>query len=351
MARLREVSFVLRKIGPTRFLKNIVREINDDGVMNMAAAVAFYWLLALFPFFIFLMSMLPLLPDRYRAGAKDRVTYWTESNLPPQARDTVIKNVTVVLDEPRGGLLSVGLLLTLWAASNGMNATMAALDACYDVKKPRPFIVQRGVAILMTIFMVLTVCVVLVLIPVATQVIRFVQANVDRFAASRATSAMFLAIDLLRYPLGLLLVVLLISAIYQYGVSVRRRWTFFTPGAVFTVFTVIVLAWGFNLYLQRFGAASYAKTYGALGGVIILLLLFYFYAVVFLIGAEINSEIDYEILGSKNDEAKDPLPKLFVTEDLDKFRKQLELRQAREHSPRRHGGTETRSKCAGQRNK
>ena len=330
MARLREVSFVVRKMGPFAFLKKVVMEVNDDGVMNMAAAVAFYWLLALFPFFIFLLTVLPLLPRDAQDRTMNQVNIWTYSNLAPQAADTVSANFKTLLAQPRAGLLSFGLLATLWAASNGMNATMAALDKCYDVDKPRPFWIQRPVSIAITVCVVVAIALVMCLVPVASLVLRLFQTErILGYVPGWAKNGLVLwLIDLVRYSIGAFLVVLIVSSIYQFGVSVRRRWTLITPGAVFAVLGVIALGYGFNWYISHFGGASYAKTYGALGGVIILLLVFYFYAVVFLIGAEINSEIDYEILGHHHGETPDALPKLYGKDDLAKFRNQLLKRKA-----------------------
>jgi membrane protein len=330
MARLREVSFVVQKIGLVGFLKKIVHEINDDAVMTMGAAVAFYWLLAIFPFILFLAAIPSLLPVETQVNIKQTVHDWATTSLNANLAATINDNVNYALSQPKGGLLGLGLALTLWAASNGMSATMAALDRCYDVNKPRNYFHQRGVAILLTVISVVILFTVTLLLPVATQALNVFQKHFTEYAPTWMSGPLLPILNVLRYCVGVTLVVLLVSAIYQFGVSVRRRWTLITPGAVFCVLTIIVLASCFNLYLQKFGEASYAKTYGALGGVIILLLMFYFYAVVFLIGAEINSEIDYEVLGSKNDEAQDPLPKLFLTEDLEKFRRQLERRQARQ---------------------
>lgn len=328
MARLREVSFVVRKLGPVGFLKRIVQEINDDGVTTMAAAVAFYWLLAIFPFILFLLAIPSLMPFQVRTNMKETVNEWALTSLPPRTAETIIGNVNDAVDRPKGIYLIIGLSLTLWAASNGMNATMAALDRCYDVDKPRPYWVQRPLAVLITLVAGVILLAVALLLPVASWTLTLVQSRFTEYAPAWMSGPLLPILDVARYCVGLTLVMLLISGLYQFGVAVRRRWTLITPGAVFCVLTILVLAWGFNLYLQKFGEASYAKTYGAIGGVIILLLLFYLYAVVFLIGAEINSEIDYEILGHHHDETPDALPKLYGKDDLAKFRQQLLKRKA-----------------------
>ncbi len=327
MARLREVPYVLKKVGPIEFGRRVLREIGEDGVFNMAAAVAFYWLLALFPFVIFLMSIAPLIPGNAKNSTEASVSEWVNANLPPQATQPVMENVRTIFDRPPPGLLSIGLLATLWAASNGMNATMTALDRCYDVTKPRKFFHQRSIAIFMTIGMVIVMLLIIILIPVLSIVFRVLEnpsfvANVPDFA--KGGPKFFL--NIFRYSLGIALIIILISSIYQFGVSVRRRWRLITPGAIFAVFTVMLLAFAFNKYIALFGGKSYAQTYGTLGGIIILLLMFYLYAVAFLIGAEINSEIDYEVLGSKNDEGLDPLPRIHEQGEMERFRKQAELR-------------------------
>jgi membrane protein len=93
-----------------------------------------------------------------------------------------------------------------------------------------------------------------------------------------------------------------VNLLYYFGPSIKQKYVFFTPGAVFVVIVWMLLAVAFRFYVDRYG--KYNETYGTVGGVAILLILFYFDAVVLLIGAEINSEIDFEILkvprGSKD---------------------------------------------------
>lgn len=325
MARLSEVAYVMKKVGPVEFARRIFLEMGQDGVFNMAAAVAFYWLLALFPLMIFLTSLAAVLPSNARETLMDRVTIWIYSNLTKEAADTVYLNVKAVVDRPRGGLLSLGLALTLWAASNGMNATMTALDRCYDVTKPRPFWIQRLVAIGITLGGVLIALSIVLLLPVTTLILKYFDQTTGSLPgfAQGTTRA---AINISRYALGVTLVILLVSSIYQFGASVRRRLTLISPGAVFTVFGVMGMAYGFNWYVQHFGAESYNKTYAGLGGVIILLLLFYLYAVVFLIGAEINSEIDFEVMGVHAEEGADPLPRIHERKEIERYRLMAEKR-------------------------
>jgi membrane protein len=329
MARMRELPWVLKTIGPIEFVRRVVREIQDDGVMTIAAAVAFYWLFALFPFIIFLITLVPLLPVDVRQQAIHEISQTVEANLATgQTADIVMTQVRSIINTPKGGILSFGLLLTLWAASNGMSATMSALDRCYDVARPRNFFAHRGIAILMTVSVVfLTLCIIL-LIPVGNLLMRiFTNPEYVERIPDWAVGGSRWLLNTGRYALGGLLMMLLVSSLYQFGVAVRRRWTLISPGAVFTVVVIALFAFAFNLYLRHLGANSYAQTYGALGGVIILLMSFYLYAVVFLIGAEINAEIDYAVLGLRpgSPDASDSLPRLHRPDERERFRTAQQL--------------------------
>ena len=101
-------------------------------------------------------------------------------------------------------------------------------------------------------------------------------------------------VNFVRWGLAVLALLLALALVYHFGPSLRRRWRLVTPGALFSVVVWIVLAYAFKYYVNHFG--RYHRTYGAVGGVAILLLFFYIDAVVLLVGAEINSEIDYEVL-------------------------------------------------------
>src|SRR6185437_2259351 len=158
MASLRDVPVVLRQLGPITFLKKVWFEIGDDNLFTWAAALAYSWLFAIFPFFLTLLSIIPLLKYEWRVEAKSQIVEAIKQ-LPRDAGATVGEYVLPKLDEllfnkqraSITSILSVGLLVTLWASSGGMAMTMAAMDRCYDVERIRPFYKQRPLAIVLTI--------------------------------------------------------------------------------------------------------------------------------------------------------------------------------------------------------
>jgi membrane protein len=340
MARLRDVPFVLRTVGPVRFVRNVINEVMDDDVLTMAAAMAYSWIFAIFPFLIFLISLTPMLPQQYRDGAIDFIKD-SVATLPKAAGETILTNVDAILNQKQAAVLSLSLLITLWAAGGGMRATMSALDRCYDVNRGRPFWLNWLVALAMTVVSILMIICVIVLIPIGNIGLNTLQRWIERGSDQQwlrdfqqwmnieeFTNVRWW-VDLFRYSIGATLLMIVVSMVYQFGPSVRRRWALITPGAVFCVLAVFVIGYGFNYYVSRLGEAGYLKTYGAIAGVILLLMVFYIYATVFLIGAEINSEIDFAVTEAalKAQANGDPLPKLFDTEEAADFKKQMAKRR------------------------
>ena len=294
MALLSDVPKVLRHYGVWGFTKRVWREIEEDNTLTWSAALAYSWLFALFPFLIFLMTLFPYLP----AGAEEGVQQVIYDVFPDQAADTVWTNVKQALDrlgrDPGHGHLVprvLGLGLALWAASAGMAMTMGALDMCYEVTAGRPFYVQRPLAIGMTVVVSSLVLLVVCMLPVGAFVHHWLE---EKYPALRGTGLLLLY-DVVRWSLGVLFLVAALSILYQKGPSIRRRWTWLSPGSVFCIAVWIGLGLLFKLYVTRYG--RYNDTYGTVGGVVVLLLFFYIDAVVLLAGAQINSEIDFQVLG------------------------------------------------------
>jgi membrane protein len=363
MAELRDVPMVLRRMGPLTFGRKVYHEIGDDNLYTWAAALAYSWLFAVFPFFLVLLTLIPLLRQEWRKEAKDQINN-AINQLPHDAKNTVHDYVDPKLDALLGfkrstGITvawSLGLLVTLWAASGGMAMTMASMDRCYDVERMRPFYKQRPLAVVLTMVVATLVLAVVILIPVGTLVTNYLTSSTEKLlqatnlsksteaadedeapeeaastqpttepAAAAATTlpvarkmvehpykfTLWLWLwQVIRHGLALLFMIWLVALIYHFGPNVKQKFRLLTPGAVFTVAVWIALAFTFRIYVDRFG--KYGQTYGAVGGVIILLFFFYLDALVLLVGAEINSEIDAAKRKWHHEQAKPPPPETTI---------------------------------------
>lgn len=292
MARLGDIPHVMRKVGPLAFAARVWREINDDDLLTWAAAMAYSWMFAIFPFLIFLLSVLPYMP----AGIKDRVNTELRAAvfdaLPREAAVPVWDNISFIVNQRHTGLLGLGAFFTLWGASGGISMTMAAIEKCYELRYTSPVYIQRPKAVLLTLIVAVLVLSIIALLPLGTVAIGWVR----HYAPDVLGQPLFVLWRCARFPVALLLMFAVIHVLYQYGPGIRQRWTFITPGAVFCVLVWVALGMGFRFYVERFG--KFNETYGAVGGVAVLLLVFYLDAMVLLVGAEINSEIDFEVTGA-----------------------------------------------------
>lgn len=295
MARLKELNFVVRNYGVWRFLKRVWGEISDDNVFTNAAAMAYAWMFAVFPFMIFVMTLLPYVPERFQDKTDQLMRNVLADNLTPPAADSLMNNIRQVFDQPRGGLLSVGLLLTLFAASGGMNATMTSLDQAFDVDKPRRYLWKRVVAMMLTIFMCVCLIIILIAIPVGTLLTDMIDRYNDKlpqWAREILSGPTLVIFTVARYIIGLTVMQILIGVIYHFGRSRRERYIrFFTPGSIFAAIGWIGTGMAMRYYVEHF--ANYSKTYGAVAGMVIMLMVFYLNAIIILVGAELDSEIEH----------------------------------------------------------
>lgn len=305
MALMREVPHVLKSIGVFTFVKRVWNQLGEDAVFTWASALAYSWLFAIFPFLIFMLSLVPLIPDRFKANIGAQVDELIDRTVPSEAASTIIKTETHKLLDANDQsnktaiktLLSFGLLLTIWGASGGMAMTMQALDTAYDIEKRRSYIRHRLVAIMITVIVATMVILVMILMPLGTAAMNWMVRHAADLHIPISAWALVL-VNVVRYAIAIMLLFSITATIYHFGPNLKQRFHLITPGAVFSITVWLILGALFRLYIGRFGGEqTYSRTYGTVAGLVILLLFFYIDALVLLIGAEVNSEIDFAVAG------------------------------------------------------
>lgn len=264
--------------------KRVWADIGKDDILGRAAQLSYYFLLALFPLLLFLMSVIGLLVGE-GTGLRHSLFNYLGKVLPGSALDLVSTTVFEVSNASGGGKISFGILAALWAASNGMGAISESLNVAYHVKETRPWLKQRLIAVGLTLALA-------VLILAALTIVLGGGRIADLLANTYALGGGFtLAWKILQWPIVLFFLFLAFALIYYWAPDLRDQdWRWITPGSVVAVFLWLLISFGFRLYLHFFN--SYSKTYGSLGAVIILMLWFYFTGAAILIGGEVNSDIE-----------------------------------------------------------
>ena len=266
-----------RHIRLIRFAKALWGEIERDHVFDGAAVLAFFFLLAVFPATIFVLSILPVLSIPHLQQAMVDLLHQV---LPHQAANFFDQTVGYVGSEGKHGLLTFGLIATLWSGSSGVYAMMQQLDIVCDVKERRPFWKVRAIAILLLVFFILLAIASLSLVIFAG----VVQSGMASFIGwSRPLLFFFatLAGSFLRPRL------LALAAAYRFAPDASTKFRFVSPGNLVAAVLIALASIGFRFYVFKFG--NYSATYGSLAAIVILMLWMYMAGIALLVGSEINT--------------------------------------------------------------
>jgi len=271
-------------MGWAEFFKSLKNEYTRDKVSDVAGSLTFFGVLALFPFLLFLVSLASVIID----PAQAQVLVQELSKVAPKEVATILgERLQSLAAGNNVGLLTVGAVGAIWAASGGVVSLMKALNTAYGVEEKRPFWKVRGLALLVT------------LVAAAFSIIAAAVAVATPPLAEKLGGPFPTLVTWLRLPLAGALMMFLWAVLYYSLPDVKQKFKFITPGSIVGVIIWVIASWGFSVYVANFG--KYDANYGAIGGVIVMLLWMWITAQVILLGAEINA-----ILEHRSPEGKSP---------------------------------------------
>jgi membrane protein len=281
-----------------QLLKKGYSGIDQDNLMGHAAELAFNFVLALFPLFIFLFSLLGLFASRGSA-LRDNLFSYVYQVLPPDAAHVIANTLHEVMLNASNGKLTFGIVLTIWFASGGMSSMLSALNGVYEVRETRSFIKVRAIAFALTV--AISILIILALIVVLSGGYLADEAGAYFGLRDAAVETW----KVLQWPVAIAFVTMAFSMIYYFAPDVEEQhWYWITPGSLLGVLLWIAVSFAFRAYLHFFN--SYSRTYGSLGAVMILLMWLYVTGFAFLLGGEINAQIEHAAARRGHPEAKSP---------------------------------------------
>ena len=269
------------KLGNARYKelgKQVLREISEDGCTSYAAGMAYYLLFALFPFFLFLTTLIGYLPV---PNLLDFILTNMARFLPEQAYTLLEDNIRSLFGNKKGGLLSLGFVLALWTSSSAITSIMEVMNRLYEVREGRSFWKVRLVAAVLVVALAVLFIGALILLMFGPKIGSFI-ADITYLG-----TPFVLAWNIGMVPVILFMLILALALIYYFTPDVKQNWRWISPGAVCAIPLWILATLAFSFYINNFG--SYDKTYGSIGAVIVLLLWLYISSFVILVGAEINA--------------------------------------------------------------
>lgn len=270
-------------------------EFSEDKVTDRGAALAYYFLFALFPALLFMTSLLGMLPIPH---LMDTLLGYMSRALPGDAASILHKTLTEVVTGAKTSLLSFGALAALWAGSNGMASIMTALNIAYDAEETRPVWKRKLLALGLTFGFAIFILSAVVLMVFGPKLGEMVAGWVGLGEVFK------LAWNIISIPLVMSLVAVGIALVYYFAPNVEQKWAWVTPGSAVALVVWLAMSAGLRYYVSNFG--NYNATYGSIGGVILLMLWLYLSGVVLLLGAEVNAEIEHAAVARGDATAKLP---------------------------------------------
>lgn len=266
-------------------MKVFSRRLVEDEVFGLSAQLAYYFLLSLFPFLIFAFALLS-----YLGITSDKVLDMVQQYAPADGFESIKKTLQNVLDKQNGGLLSFGIIATIWSASNAINAIFRALNKAYNVAENRNFFIARGMAILLTFAMVVVIIVALTLPVFGNLIGGFIFSHLGVSASGFEPLW-----DVLRWLISFLIIVTVLSCLYYFAPNKKLYVRDVVFGAVIAAVLWQVVSLGFSYYVGNF--ANYSAAYGSLGGIIVLMIWFYLTGLIIIVGGVINAVNHYFRVG------------------------------------------------------
>lgn len=252
-----------------------------------ASAIAFSFFTAIFPFLLFVLILMPYIPVE---GFQVDFQQFLTSFLPPQTSDFFFSNIFENIESTeRGGLLSSVFVISILLMANGVNAVFSGFENSYHQEHTRnifkQYLYALGVALILAFLVILTVA---FFGYFQLYIIQPLYEQFDNLEYTTKDSNLFWVV-FMKYLFFVFMVYLATATLYYFGTKEGRTSKFFSIGALFTTFLIILTSYLFGIYIENF--SQYNKLYGSIGALLILLLYLWLNANILLLGYELNATI------------------------------------------------------------
>jgi membrane protein len=260
--------------------KRTVKDSIQDDAAGIAAQLAYYFFLSLFPALLFLVALASFFP---LYSFTDELMRLLGPIAPAAVLELLRDQMTSLSNSEDVGLLSVGLLMALWSSSAAMVSIIDAMNRAYDIEDSRPWWKRRIAAIFLTVGLAFFILLSFGLIVAGPWL-------ADLLGRQFGLAPVFVTMwKIAQWPIVFLLASTGFGFVYYFAPDAEQEWVWITPGALTATFLWLIASLGFRFYVVNFG--NYEEAYGTLGAIILTLLWFYLTGLAMVIGAELNAEI------------------------------------------------------------
>ena len=282
---IREISKKIKPWGLANMSLYDVTVFFWKGIMNgsittRASSLAFNFFLAFFPSIIVVFTLIPYIPI---TDFQETLMNLIANILPPSTNTITFNTIEDIINNPRGGLLSLGFILALYFSTNGVNSLIEAFNASYHINETRSLIKQKILSLIITLILSTLVFVSIILIIFGKTIIY----HLTQYHLITYNSGNIILLGEWLIIISMLFIA--ISIVFHLGPSIKKEWKLLSPGSIFATVFIMITSILFSYYINNF--AEYNKIYGSIGTLMIILLWMYFNAIILLIGFELNVSI------------------------------------------------------------
>ncbi|MBP6180345.1 YihY/virulence factor BrkB family protein [Flavobacterium sp.] len=250
--------------------------IVESALTYHASAIAFSFFMALFPFALFILNLIPYIPIE---GFQEDFLQFVRQGVPPNTYDAIYKIINDILHNSHSGLLSSGFILSIFLMANGLNGILGGFESSRHVLIKRGFIhqyiVALGMSLLLSILLIVTVSAIVVF---------------EVFIQKTILSDQVELIVLWRYAFIIVMILITTSILFKFGTMHDKNRAFISIGSVFTTILILLDSYGFGIWVIRF--SKYNELYGSIGTLLIMMFYIWINCMILLLGFELNGTVN-----------------------------------------------------------
>ena len=250
--------------------------IVESALTYHASAIAFSFFMALFPFALFILNLIPYIPI---AGFQEDFLLFVKDGVPPNTYDAIYKIITDILNNSHSGLVSYGFLLSILLMANGLNGILGGFETSRHVLVKRGFVrqylVSLGMSLVLAFLLIVTVAIIVVFEVVIQKTVFSDQVQL---------------IVLGRYAFIILMILITTSILFKFGTKHDKNRAFISIGSVFTTILILIDSYAFGIWVIKF--SQYNELYGSIGTLLILMFYIWINCMILLLGFELNATIN-----------------------------------------------------------
>jgi membrane protein len=257
--------------------------IIEGEISYRAAAIAWSFFMALFPFMLFILNLIPYIPIQ---GFQDDFLGFVQQSVPPTTYDAIYKIINDILHNSHSGLISTGFLMAILLMTNGVNAILGGFESSHHIhitlkrKFFRQYFVALALSILLSFVLIITVAAIVIF-----------EVFIQKTKIQDVLSDNIPLIEMGRYIFVILMILMATSLLFRFGIRHEKKRTFISIGSVFTTVLIIISSYFFGIWVVKF--SKYNELYGSIGTLLVVMFYIWINCMVLLLGFDLNASINH----------------------------------------------------------